>query len=105
MFQNYVQKSTKKVLRTLEIAIAELVGQKQNVLTPDFVLVALLSQSDSETVQMIERTAPSPAETIATIKGQIHHHYKAAAPVQEHCFSPCSIRPRDTPASFYTRPA
>ena len=30
---------------------------------------------------MIERTAPSPAEAIATIKGQIHHHYKAAAPV------------------------
>ncbi|MDH3451894.1 MAG: ATP-dependent Clp protease ATP-binding subunit, partial [Gammaproteobacteria bacterium] len=24
----------------------------------------------------------APAETIATIKGQIHHHYKAAAPVQ-----------------------
>ena len=57
MFQDYLQKSTKKVLRILEIAVAELVSQKQNVLTPDFVLLALLSQPDSEAVQMIE--APS----------------------------------------------
>ena len=37
MFQEYVQKSTRKVLRTIEIAVSELVAQKQNLLTPDFI--------------------------------------------------------------------
>lgn len=47
MFQNYIQNSTRKVIECLEMALAELVSFRQNVLSPDFILLALLSQSDS----------------------------------------------------------
>jgi ATP-dependent Clp protease ATP-binding subunit ClpC len=44
MFQNYIQKSTQKVLQTLDIAVSEMAAMQQNLLTPDFLLLALLSQ-------------------------------------------------------------
>ncbi len=34
MFQEYIEKSTKKVINTLEIAVSELAALKQNMLTP-----------------------------------------------------------------------
>ncbi|MEJ1356281.1 MAG: ATP-dependent Clp protease ATP-binding subunit [Candidatus Sedimenticola sp. (ex Thyasira tokunagai)] len=83
MFQEYVQKSTKKVLNILEIAVSELVSLKQNQLTPDFILLALLSQSDSEAIKIIEQLAPDPVDTITEIKGRIHQHYKNVAPTRE----------------------
>ena len=82
MFQEYIQKSTKKVLKTLEIAVAELAGLKQNLLTPDFILLALVSQPDSEAVKIIEQLVSDPVDTITQIKGQIYQHYHQAAPVQ-----------------------
>ena len=82
MFQDYIQKSTKKVLQTLEIAVAELVGQRQNVLSPDFILLALLSQTDSEAMKIMEQITPDPFEVIAKIKGQIQQHYQNATPVK-----------------------
>jgi ATP-dependent Clp protease ATP-binding subunit ClpC len=80
MFQEYIQKSTKKVLNTLEIAVSELVGQKQNLLTPAFVLLALLSQSDSEAMKVIETIAPDPVDFVTQIKAQIQHHYQLSTP-------------------------
>ncbi len=82
MFQEYVQKSTKKVLSTLEIAVSELVSQKQNMLTPDFILLALLSQPDSEAMKIVEKCAADPVAAITNIKGQITRHYRNASPVQ-----------------------
>jgi len=82
MFQEYLQKSTKKVLTTLEIAVSELASLKQNLLTPDFLLLALLSQPDSEAVRVLEKLAPDPLEAISRIKGEIRHHYDQAVPVQ-----------------------
>ncbi len=80
MFQEYIQKSTKKVLNTLEIAVSELVGQKQNLLTPDFILLALLSQPDSEAMKVIEMITPDPLDVVTQIKAQIQHHYQLSAP-------------------------
>ena len=82
MFQEYLQKSTKKVLTTLEIAVSELASLKQNLLTPDFLLLALLSQPDSEAVRIIEKLAPDALEAITRVKGEIRHHYDHAVPVQ-----------------------
>ena len=48
MVQQYLQHSTQKVVEALEMAVSELVSRRQNVLTPDFILLALLSQRDSE---------------------------------------------------------
>ncbi len=82
MLQDFVQKSTKKVLSTIEIAVTELVALKQNVLTPDFILLALVSLPDSEAVKIIEHTAPDAVDAITQIKVQISQHYQRAAPVQ-----------------------
>ncbi len=82
MFQEYVNKSTKKVLGALETAVAELVAQRQNVLTPDFILLALISQPDNEALKIIEHLTADPKATVARIKDQIHAHYQGAAPVQ-----------------------
>ncbi|MCG6868114.1 MAG: ATP-dependent Clp protease ATP-binding subunit [Gammaproteobacteria bacterium] len=82
LFQSYIQQSTHKVRQTIEIAVAELVAQKQNVLTPDFLLLGLLAQPDSEVVKVLEQIVPNPVETIAGLKSQIYRHYQRAAPVQ-----------------------
>ena len=82
MFQNYVERSTKKVLHTLEQAVSELVSRHQNVLTPDFILVALLSQADSEARKILEKLSNDPKTLVANINSQIHLHYQNAAPVK-----------------------
>jgi ATP-dependent Clp protease ATP-binding subunit ClpC len=82
MFQEYIQKSTKKVQRTLEIAVSELVAQRQNLLTPDFVLLALLFQSDCEAVKVIEAVTQQPVDVITQLKAKIGQHYQLSTPTQ-----------------------
>jgi ATP-dependent Clp protease ATP-binding subunit ClpC len=82
MFQEYIQKSTKKVQRTLELAVTELVAQRQNMLTPDFVLMALLAQPDSEAVKVIEIQVQDPIDVITQLKAKIAQHYQLSAPSQ-----------------------
>ena len=82
MFQDYVKQSTKKVLSTLEIAVSELAALKQNLLTPDFLLLALVSQPDSEAIKIIEQVMPDPLDTVTQIKSQVQRHYQQAVPVQ-----------------------
>ncbi len=67
----------------MEIAVSELVSLKQNQLTPDFILLALLSQPDSDAMKIIEQIAPDPVDTVTEIRGRIQQHYKNAAPTQE----------------------
>jgi ATP-dependent Clp protease ATP-binding subunit ClpC len=82
MLQEFVQKSTKKVLHTLELAISELAGAKQNVLTPEFVLLALLAQPDAEAVKIIEQISNEPVDTITQIKAQLYRQIQQAAPAR-----------------------
>ena len=82
MFQEYIKRSTKKVLSTLEIAVSELAALKQNLLTPDFILLALVSQPDSEAMKIIEQIMPDPLDTVTQIKSLVQHHYQHAVPVQ-----------------------
>ena len=81
MFHNYVQKSTQRVITCLEMAFAELVSLRQNVLTPDFLLVALLSQPDSEARKIVEELLPNTDESVNRIIGKIRQHYQQAAAV------------------------
>jgi ATP-dependent Clp protease ATP-binding subunit ClpC len=80
MFQEYIHKSTKKVLHTLELAVTELVAQRQNLLTPDFILLALLSQPDCEPVKVIEAVARNPVDVMTQLKAKIGQHYQLTAP-------------------------
>jgi ATP-dependent Clp protease ATP-binding subunit ClpC len=85
VFHNYVQKSTQKVIACLEMAFAELISQRQNVLTPDFLLVALLSQPDSEAHKIIEELLPESDTAVNRMVSKIREHYqlKPAAPEKQ----------------------
>ncbi len=80
MFQNYVQKSTEKVLQTLDKAVAEMTALHENLLTPDFILLALLIQRDSEAVKILEGLLHDHQAAIERIIGQIHQHHQNAVP-------------------------
>ncbi|WP_372739776.1 ATP-dependent Clp protease ATP-binding subunit [Neptunomonas sp.] len=82
MMLNYIEQSTLKVRHTLELAVGEMAALKQNMLTPDFVLLALLSQPDSVAMQIIGSLSPNPVDIATQIKGQIYQYYKMAAPTQ-----------------------
>jgi ATP-dependent Clp protease ATP-binding subunit ClpC len=65
MMLNYIEQSTLKVRHTIELAVAEMAALKQNMLTPDFVLLALLSQPDSVAMQIIGDLSVNPVDTAA----------------------------------------
>jgi len=76
MLQEYIQKSTQKLVNMLEQAGAELISHKQRVLTPDFILLALLSQEDTEAVRVFSQLLEEPMEAITQIKSKVYHFYK-----------------------------
>ncbi len=82
MIQNYTQLSTKKVRQALEMAVAELAGLRRNLLTPDFILVALLSQPDSEPQAILQNLLSDPQEATARLQGRVRRQYERTTPVQ-----------------------
>jgi ATP-dependent Clp protease ATP-binding subunit ClpC len=82
MIQNFTELSTRKVMQALETAVTELVGVRQNLLTPDFVLLGLLSQPDSEALRILEHLLPNHGEAVERIKAAVRHRYERATPVQ-----------------------
>ncbi len=82
MFQEYIQKSTKKVMQVLEIAVGELAAHKQNVLTPDFILLALFSQNDCEAMKILEQLVENPIDAMDQVRSEIYQHYHNGTPVQ-----------------------
>ncbi len=82
-FHNYVQKSSQRVIACLEMALAELVSLRQSVLTPDFLLVALLSQPDSEARKILEDLLPDTDIAVNRIIEKIRQHYHKATTVEE----------------------
>ncbi len=82
MIQNFTQLCTKKVMQTLEIAVAELAGLRQNLLTPDFILLALLAQPDGEAVEILQNLLSNPADAAERIRDRVLAHYQRATPVQ-----------------------
>jgi len=82
MFQTYVEKCTGKVLQTLDKAVAEMVALRQNLLTPEFVLLALLSQQGSDARRLLEALLPDPVPAIQRIIGRIHQEHQQAAASQ-----------------------
>lgn len=82
MFQNYVEQSTRKVLNILEAAVSELVSLHQNTLTPEFILLALISDSNSEARQVLEKLSKDPKTIVANLSSQVHLHYQNAAPLR-----------------------
>ncbi|MFT6985826.1 MAG: ATP-dependent Clp protease ATP-binding subunit ClpC [Psychromonas sp.] len=79
IFHNYIQKSTQKVISCLEMAFAELAGLQQNVLTPDFLLLALLSQEDSEAHKILVDLLPDANDAANRMVGKIRQQYQKGA--------------------------
>jgi ATP-dependent Clp protease ATP-binding subunit ClpC len=82
MFKDHVKQSTRKVFQTLELAVSELASLRQNQLTPEFILAALLSQADSEATRIIEKLTDDQFETIASINAQIAQNHQNVTAVQ-----------------------
>ena len=82
MFQNYVEKSTQKVLQILDIAVSEMSAMKENLLTPDFILIALLSQKDSEAVKILEDLLPDYKNAIRNIIETVRSRHQHTTSVQ-----------------------
>lgn len=82
MLQKYIQQSTHKVIETLEMAVAMLASLRQNILTPDFLLLALLSQSDSEAYKIFEKIMPDPDAAASRLNDQIRQQQQVAGSVK-----------------------
>ena len=82
MLQNYIQKSTKKVIESLEMAVSELAGMRQNLLSPDFILLALLSQPESEAYKILENILSDAEGAADRIIAQIRQHYQQEEPIK-----------------------
>jgi len=83
MIQKYIQQSTHTVVETLEMAMATLAGLRQNVLTTDFILLALLSQPDSEAYKIFEKILSDPDEAANLLIEKIHHQYQSTVPIPD----------------------
>ncbi|MFT5721703.1 MAG: ATP-dependent Clp protease ATP-binding subunit ClpC [Motiliproteus sp.] len=80
MIQHYIEQSTKKVRHTVEQAIGEMAALQQNILTPDFILLALLSQPESDALKILKELIPNEKEAISRLKGEVYQHYKDPIP-------------------------
>ena len=58
---------TERVIEAVNIGSMELVNLRQNELTPEFVLLGLLEQDNSETLRLIEELGHPPAQTKKSI--------------------------------------
>ncbi len=80
MFQSYVEKCTQKVLQTIDKAVAEMTALRQNTLTPDFLLLALLGQPDSEARKIIEGLVSNSRAVVEQLTTKILQRYQKAVP-------------------------
>ncbi|MFT6915918.1 MAG: ATP-dependent Clp protease ATP-binding subunit ClpC [Motiliproteus sp.] len=90
MIQHYIEQSTKKVRHTVEQAIGEMAALQQNTLTPDFILLALLSQPESEAIKILKQLIPEQKEVVTRLKAEIYQKYKhpVASPLPQLLGSP-----------------
>ncbi len=72
MFQKYLYRCTEKVIEALNLGLVELVNVHQNVFTPDFILLGLLQQKNSQPAKIIDRIAEDNGELRSKIVETIY---------------------------------
>jgi ATP-dependent Clp protease ATP-binding subunit ClpC len=82
MFQQDVGQSTVKVREALEFALNELARLQQSVLTPDFLLLGLLSQKDTEATEILSQLLPDYASARRTLRERIYAAHEVARAAQ-----------------------
>ncbi|NMH64336.1 AAA family ATPase [Shewanella salipaludis] len=72
MFQQYIRQCSQEVHKSLNVAIAELASAHQNVLTPEHLLLGLISLPDSEAVQMLQQVLDNPQQALRDLTQDIY---------------------------------
>jgi ATP-dependent Clp protease ATP-binding subunit ClpC len=72
MLQQHIRNFTDKVIEALNVGSMEMINLHQDMLTPDFVLLGLLAQEDSQIVEIIESTYPNDLELSQKIIERIY---------------------------------
>ncbi|UCD11000.1 MAG: AAA family ATPase [Nitrospinaceae bacterium] len=71
MLQKYIRQLTNKVIEALNIGSMEMINLHQDLLTPDFILLGLLEQDDSMTVQLLESAFPDNPSLASDLVGRL----------------------------------
>ncbi|MDP6625025.1 MAG: AAA family ATPase [Nitrospinota bacterium] len=72
MFQKYIRHFTEKVIEALNIATMEMINLKQNLFTPEFILLGLLEEEDSLAMSILELIEENPEGTKEKIINKIY---------------------------------
>ncbi len=72
MFQKYLRHFTDKVGEALNIASMEMINFRQNMLTPEFILLGLLEEEDSLAVKVMELIVDDPQAVKEKIINKIY---------------------------------
>lgn len=72
MFQKYLRHFTDKVVEALNIASMEMINLRQNLLTPEFILLGLLEEEGSLVMKTLELLENDPQETKEKIISMIY---------------------------------
>lgn len=79
MFQQDIEGSTQKVREALESALGELARLQQNTLTPEFLLLGLLAQKDSEATEVLTRLYPDYKTARQNLQNRIYANHEVTA--------------------------
>ena len=58
MLQQHLRQLTDRVIEALNVGTMEMVNLRQTLLTPDFILIGILEQQDSQIVKLLETYYP-----------------------------------------------
>ncbi len=72
MFQQYLRRCTEKVLEEINLGVMELVEMKQDIFTPEMILIGMLSYRDSGIFKILEEAGYHPDEVSASILDHLY---------------------------------
>ena len=72
MFQKYLRICTEKVIQAINIGTMELANMRQNVFTPDFILLGLLEQEETMVTRILDEISEDSAKLSETISDRIY---------------------------------
>ena len=72
MFQKYLRICTEKVIQAINIGTMELANMRQNVFTPDFILLGLLEQEETMVTRILDEISEDAAKLSETISDRIY---------------------------------
>lgn len=81
--QRYLRQMTEKVLEAINIATMEMVNLKQNLLTPELILLGLMNQDDSAVLQILDELGVRTQEIKDAIEERVYRAQSESFKVQE----------------------